>query len=65
MGNGGSVVGMSAGHVYVSGTCSSGIISNAADVPGMNVVRGMKGVGGVREMCMCLARGGVGGEGDE
>ena len=25
-------------------------------------VRGMRGVGGVCEMCMCLARGGVGGE---
>ena len=28
----------------------------------MSVVRGMRGVGGVCEMCMCLARGGVGGE---
>ena len=26
------------------------------------VVRGMRGVGGVYEMCMCLARGGMGGE---
>ena len=26
-----------------------------------NVVRGMRGVGGVCEMCMCLARDGVGG----
>ena len=29
----------------------------------MSVVRGMRGVGVVCEMCMCLARGGVGGEG--
>ena len=29
----------------------------------MSVVRGMRGVGGVCEMCMCLARGGIGGEG--
>ena len=29
------------------------------------MVRGMRGVGGVCEMCMCLARGGVGGEVDE
>ena len=27
------------------------------------MVRGMRGVGGVCEMCMCLARGGVRGEG--
>ena len=31
----------------------------------MSVVRGMRGVGGVHEMCMCLARGGVRGEGGE
>ena len=31
----------------------------------MSVVHEMRGVGGVCEMCMCLARGGVGGEGDE
>ena len=40
-------------------TCSC-IVSSAANVLGMSVVRGMRGVGGV---CMCLARGGVGGEG--
>ena len=28
----------------------------------MSVVRGMRRVDGVCEMCMCLARGGVGGE---
>ena len=28
------------------------------------MVRGMRGVGGVCEMFMCLARGGVGGEGE-
>ena len=27
------------------------------------MVHGMRGVGGVCEMCMCLARGGVGGMG--
>ena len=52
---------MSAGNVY--GTRGSGIMSSAADVLWMSVVRGMRGVGGVCEMCMCLARGGVGGEG--
>ena len=40
----------------VGGTCGSGIVSSAADVLWMS------GVGGVCEMCMCLARGGVGGE---
>ena len=35
----------------------------AAD--GMSVVGGIRGVGGVCEMCMCLDRGGVGDEGSE
>ena len=56
---------MNAGHEYVGGTRGSGIMSTAADVLGMSVVRGMRGVGGVYEMCMCLARDVVGGEGDE
>ena len=34
------------------------VVLVAADVQGMSVVRGMRGVGGVCEMCMCLARGG-------
>ena len=46
----------------VSGTRGPGMVSSAADVLYMSVVRGMKGVGGVFEMCTCLARGGVGGE---
>ena len=54
---------VSAGHV--GGTRSSGIVSSAADLLWMGVVRRMRGVGGVWEMCMCLARGGVGGEGGE
>ena len=45
---------------HVGGTRGSGIVSSAADVLWMSVVRGMRGVGGVCEMC--LARGGVGGE---
>ena len=52
---------MSAGHDYVGGTRGSGIVSNAADMLGVSVVRGMKGVGEVCEMCMCLAWDGVGG----
>ena len=51
---------MSAGHV--GGTRGSGIVSSAVDMLWMSVVHGMRGgVGGVCEMCM--ARGGVGGEG--
>ena len=51
---------VSAGHV--GGTRGSGIVSRAADVLWMSVVRGMRGVGGVCEMCMCLSLGGVCGE---
>ena len=47
---------VSAGHV--AGTRGSGIVSSTADVLWMSVVRGMRGV---YEMCMCLARGGEGG----
>ena len=57
------MVALRAGHV--GGTRGSGIVSSAADVLWMSVVRGMGGVGGHCEMCMCLARGGVGGEGGE
>ena len=32
---------------------------------GMSVVTGMRGVDGVCEMCMCLIRGCIGGEGSE
>ena len=58
LGDGGVVV--SAGHVRCM--CGSGIVSSTADVLWMSVVHGMRGVGGVCEMCMCFARGGVGGE---
>ena len=34
-------------HEYVGGARGSGIVSSATDVLGMNVVRGMRGVGGV------------------
>ena len=56
------VVNLSSGHEYVRGTRRSGIVSSAADVLGMSMVCGMRGVGGVCEICMCLARGGVGDE---
>ena len=50
---------LSAGHV--AGTRGAGIVSSTADVLWMSVVRGMKDVGGVCEMCMRLARGDVSG----
>ena len=64
MGNGGGVVGDGVGMVvdiegHVGGTRGSGIVSSAADVLGMSVVHGMRGVGGVCEMCMYLAWGDV------
>ena len=47
---------------HMGGTRGSGIFSSVADVLWMSVGLGMRGVGGVCEMCMGLARGGVGGE---
>ena len=55
MGSGEGVVAVSA---YMSGTHGQCVLSSAGDVLEMSVVRG---VGGVCNMCMCLARGGVGG----
>ena len=54
---------VSAGHEYVGGARGSGIVSSAADVLGMSVVRGVRGVGGLCEMCICLVWGGVSDEG--
>ena len=59
VGSGGSVVTVSA---CMNGTRGLGVLSSTCDVLEMSVVRG---VGGVCDMCMCLARGGVGGEGGE
>ena len=59
MGSGGGAVAVSA---CMSGTRGSGVLSSTGDVLEMNVVRG---VGGVCDMCMCLARGGMGVEGGE
>ena len=42
----------------MSDTRGSGVLSGTGDVL-------VRGVGGVCEMCMCLARGGVGVEGGE
>ena len=55
VGSGGGVVAVSA---YMGGTRGPCVLASACDMPEMNVVRG---VGGVCDMCMCLARGGVGG----
>ena len=59
VGSGGGVVEVVA---YMGGTRGSGVLSSAGDVLEMSVVRG---VGGVCDMCMCLARRGVGGVGCE
>ena len=53
MGSGRGVVAVSA---CMSGTRGSGVLSSTGDVL-------VRGVGGVCDMCMCLAQGGVGGEG--
>ena len=42
----------------MGGTRGSSVLSNTGDVFEMSVVRG---VGGVCDMCMCVALGGVGG----
>ena len=62
VGDGGGMFVVSAWHEYVGSTRSSDIVSSASDVLGVSVVRGMRAVVGVCEMCMCLARGGVVGE---
>ena len=61
MGDGGGLIVVTAWHV--GGTRGSGIVSSTTDVVGMSVVRGLRGVGRVCEMCMCLARSGVGRDG--
>ena len=48
---------------HVGGTRNSGIVSSAADVLWMSVVRVIRGVGGACEMGMCLAQDSVGVEG--
>ena len=57
MGSGGCTVAVSA---YIGGTRGSCVLSSTGDVLEMSMVRG---VGGVCDMYMCLARGGVGGVG--
>ena len=54
VGDVGCVVVVSAGQI--DGTRGSGIVSSGADVLGMSVVRGVRGIGGVCKICMCLAR---------
>ena len=54
---------MSAGCEYMDGTRGSGFVSFADDVLGMSVVCGVIAGGGACEMCICFARGGVGGMG--
>ena len=65
VGDGGSVVAVSAGDEYMGDKRGSGIASSADQVLEISVVHGMKGLGRVCEMCMCLARGWLGGDGGE
>ena len=46
-----------------SGTRVSGFVSISDDVLEMSVLRGVRSVGRIYEICMCLAWGGVGGVG--
>ena len=46
----------------MGGTCGLGIVSSVVDVLWMSVISGMRGVGGVCDMFMYLAQGGVDGE---
>ena len=48
------------GYEYMNGTRGSSIVSSTDAVLEVSVIRGMRGVSGVCEVCMCLARGGVG-----
>ena len=48
---------MVAAIAYMGDTHGSGVLSSVCDVLETSVVRG---VGGVCDMCTCLARGGVG-----
>ena len=50
----GDVVVVSAGHEYVGDTRSSDIVSSATYVLGISVVRWMREVGRVCEMCLAL-----------
>ena len=47
------------GFEYMGGTRGSGIVSSTPNVLEMSVVRGVRGVGGVCEMCMCMCWFGV------
>ena len=62
---GGGIVVVRAGHEYVGSTSESSSVSRAADVLWINVVHGMRGVGGVLKMGMYLTRGVVRGNENE
>ena len=56
VGDVGDVVAVSAGWECIGGTRSSGVVSSADFVLDISVVRGVRGVVGVCEMCICLVR---------
>ena len=47
--------------VFMVDTCGPGVVSSTYDMLEISVVHGVRGVGGVCEMCMCLAQCWVGG----
>ena len=57
---GDGISGVGSGGGVIACVCGSGVLPSTCDVLEMSVVRS---VGGVCDMCMCLARGGVDGEG--
>ena len=57
----GNVIAVSVGCEYMDGSHGPGFVFTADDVLEISVVCGVKGVCGVCEMCMGLARDGVGG----
>ena len=54
VGDVGGVVAVSVGCECLGGTPGSCVVDTADDVLEMSVVRGVTGVGGLCEMCMCL-----------
>ena len=48
-----------AGCDLMGGTCGSGFVSTADDVQEMSVVCGVRGIGGVCEVCMARGKGSV------
>ena len=57
VGDGGTMVSVSAGHEFMGGTRDSDIVSCTDDVQEMSVVRAIRGVGGMCEMVYVFGSG--------